>query len=302
MISKKLCRGCGAIENHHPSIHLKFIFLYYNSVDLKKRIIMRLKTLLFTLSTLCVFSSLEAMESAEALYDTKCASCHQKTIPQDISSLVAPPAMGVMRHVKMKYPDRASAIAFISEYVLNPQQDKAVCLPERIKAFGLMPSQKGLVNEAELSLIAGWMYDNFPPSNRAQQGRMCPPQGFKTQKAVKIEAFSPFLISSGLPHMTKLLMQHGDDPELALSEDQKRQLLIVRKTTMQNVKRLSPQIEALESKIKTMTMEGETTQTLFPMIERLSQLKAEITKVHIRCIHDTKSILTQEQTERLLQK
>jgi len=264
---------------------------------------MNLRNLVLISSALLgLLSNVQAVESGEALYDAKCAGCHLKTRPQDISSLVAPPVTGVMKHVKMQYSDKASALAFISEYVLNPQRDKAVCLSERIKAFGLMPSQRGIVSEAELALIAGWMYDNFPPSNTAKQGCMCPPQGLKTQKAVKIEAFSPFLISSGLPHMTKLLIQHGDDPELALSEDQKKQLLIVRKTTMQNVKRLSPQIEALESKIKTMTMKGETTQALFPMIEQLSQLKTEITKAHIQCIHDTKSILTQKQTERLLQK
>jgi hypothetical protein len=249
-----------------------------------------------------LLSNAQAIESGEALYDAKCASCHLKTRPQDISSLIAPPATGVMRHVKMQYTDKASAVAFISEYVLDPQRDKAVCLPERIKAFGLMPSQKGMVSKTELSLIAEWMYDNFPSSNRAQQGRMCPPKSFKTQKAVKIQTFSPFLISSGLPHMTKLLMQHWDDPELNLSDDQKTRLLVVRKTTMQGVKRLAPQVEELESKVKKMTMQGETTQTLFPMIERLSQLKTEITKTHIRCIHDTNSILTPEQTERLLHK
>ena len=100
---------------------------------------------------------------AEELFKNKCASCHITTHPTDMSKLIAPPLMGVMRHLKMTYPNKKDAVAFIKDYVVNPTKEKAVCMPMKIKRFGLMPSQKGNVTDEELELIANWMFDNFPP-------------------------------------------------------------------------------------------------------------------------------------------
>ncbi|NOZ90757.1 MAG: c-type cytochrome [Epsilonproteobacteria bacterium] len=100
---------------------------------------------------------------AENLFKTKCASCHTMTKPTDMSNLVAPAIMGVMRHVKMSYPAKDKAVAFMKDYVLNPSESKAICMPKKIKKFGVMPSQKGVVSEAELDVILPWLYDNFPP-------------------------------------------------------------------------------------------------------------------------------------------
>ncbi|WP_345976105.1 c-type cytochrome [Sulfurimonas sp. HSL3-7] len=100
----------------------------------------------------------------EALFDAKCAACHIKTrpTPEKKKGLTAPPAMGVMFHVKAAFSDRKAATAFVSDYALNPSEKKAKCLPRSIRRFGVMPSQKGAVTEAELSLIADYLYDNFP--------------------------------------------------------------------------------------------------------------------------------------------
>ena len=253
---------------------------------------MKLKTILLTLSAVSVLSSLaQASDAAEVLYDAKCASCHVKTKPNNPSILVAPAIMGVMRHVKMKYPAKEDAVKFISDYVLNPQKEKAVCMPQKLKRFGLMPSQKGNITEVELSSIANWLYDNFPPANF---------RGNQSQNMNDAKKSSPFLINTALPHMVKMVKQHWDDPVLNLSEVQKKKLLVVRKETMQNVQRLVPQVKALENKIIMMTMHGKNPQKLSPMVKQLSQLKAEATQVHIGCIYDTKNILTPEQVHFLL--
>jgi hypothetical protein len=108
---------------------------------------------------------------AEALFDQKCAARHIKTFPKDRSALVAPPVMGVMRHVKMAYPQKPEAIAFIVEYVMEPKREKATCMAQSIERFGLMPSQKESVTEAELEQIASWMFEHFPPKNfKGMQG------------------------------------------------------------------------------------------------------------------------------------
>jgi len=132
---------------------------------------MKLKTFLVTLgTTLLVTPTLYAQDGA-SLFEAKCAACHQTTRPSDMSTLVAPPVMGVMRHVKMRYGTKENAVAFIMSYALHPEKSKAVCMPQKIQRFGLMPSQKGNVSKEELRTIASWMYDNFPPKGFQGMGR-----------------------------------------------------------------------------------------------------------------------------------
>lgn len=114
---------------------------------------------------------------------------------------------------------------------------------------------------------------------------------------------SPFLINSkGMPHLTKLVKQNWDNENLALNKEQKGKLILVRKDTVGNVMRLKPQILKLEEEIINLSMQGENLQKIYPMIEKLSQLKAAATKVHVNCIYNTKNILTDKQLNFLLQK
>ena len=131
---------------------------------MKTKILLFVAALLFTPMTY-------GQTTGESLFDAKCASCHVKIRPADISTLVAPPAMGVMRHVKMTYGTKEEAVKFITEYALDPQESKSVCMADKIKRFGLMPSQKGKVRKEELSIIAGWMYENF--GSPGQGNRRC---------------------------------------------------------------------------------------------------------------------------------
>ncbi len=127
---------------------------------------MKFKITLLTLGTIVAFSSsVQAAESAEGLYDAKCAACHTKTRPTDMSKVLAPALMGVMRHIKMEYPDKDEAVKFMVDYVLEPSKEKAICMPKKIERFGLMPSQKGNVTEAQLTKITFWMFDNYPPAD-----------------------------------------------------------------------------------------------------------------------------------------
>ncbi|CAA6817423.1 MAG: Cytochrome c class I [uncultured Sulfurovum sp.] len=136
---------------------------------------MKLKKTIVILGALFLLTpSVYGETSGETLFKAKCAACHVKTRPSDISALVAPPAMGVMRHVKMRYSSKEEAVKFIVDYALNPEESKAVCMPDKIKRFGLMPSQKGNVTQAELQTIASWMYDNFGSLGQGQgHGQQC---------------------------------------------------------------------------------------------------------------------------------
>ncbi|MEA1954236.1 MAG: hypothetical protein U9O24_07565 [Campylobacterota bacterium] len=133
---------------------------------------MKKHIILLTLGAIFTFtSSATASEKAEGLYDAKCAMCHIKTRPTDMSKVVAPALMGVMRHIKMTYPNKDKAVAFMVDYILEPSREKAICMPKKIEKFGLMPSQKGNVTKEELTQITSWMFDNFPPADFRGMGQ-----------------------------------------------------------------------------------------------------------------------------------
>lgn len=101
------------------------------------------------------------IDEGKILFENKCAACHTATRPATIeamNSLIAPPMQGVMLHVKMAFEDDKKAVmAFIKDYTLNPSKEKALCMPQKIDRFGLMPSQKGNVTQEELDKIANYL-------------------------------------------------------------------------------------------------------------------------------------------------
>jgi hypothetical protein len=124
-----------------------------------------MKRVSIALLLLLTSNQLFANQDAEALFDAKCQACHIKSKPTDMSKMVAPAIMGVMRHVKMEYPNRDKAVEFMVDYIQNPTKEKSICMPQKIEKFGLMPSQKETASKEELEIISGWLYDNFPPAN-----------------------------------------------------------------------------------------------------------------------------------------
>lgn len=108
---------------------------------------------------------------------------------------------------------------------------------------------------------------------------------------------SPFLITGELPHLTKLLMQQWDNSTLQLTDDQKPQLLVVRKETMAGVKNISPQITSLQKQVTEGIFMGKTPDELYSIVQTISKLKAEATMIHLKCIFDTSKILNQEQLD-----
>ena len=104
-------------------------------------------------------------------------ACHVTSKPEDMSTLIAPPMMGVMMHVKNsvegknEIEKRQNAIDFIVDYAQYPSAEKSIFGAPAIERFNVMPSQKDNVTEEELTLIANYLYDNFPPKGM-KHGKM----------------------------------------------------------------------------------------------------------------------------------
>jgi hypothetical protein len=100
--------------------------------------------------------------STKELFESKCEVCHKIQV-EDKSSLIAPPINKVIMHVKRSFKDKNQSIAFMKDYVINPNPKKTIC--PSIDIFGVMPSQKGLVTDSELDKIVNYIYDNFAQNN-----------------------------------------------------------------------------------------------------------------------------------------
>jgi len=125
---------------------------------------MKIKILLsHTLLCSLNFCSAFAQEDPKILFEQKCAVCHLKQRPayEEMKSLIAPPIMGVMTHVKDAKSSKTDAVNFIVDYIFDPKPEKALCMKESIERFGLMPAQQGNLSKEEAISIAGYLFENY---------------------------------------------------------------------------------------------------------------------------------------------
>ncbi len=118
--------------------------------------------LIFTLLSLS--ASIFAMQSGEELFIQKCTSCHSINMPKSHSTLLAPPAVGLMFHLNENFSNDEEIKEHILTFTLHPDKETAIC--KSVRSFGLMPSQKDNVSEKELKLIADWLVDDVYISRR----------------------------------------------------------------------------------------------------------------------------------------
>jgi hypothetical protein len=106
---------------------------------------------------------------------------------------------------------------------------------------------------------------------------------------------SPFLIKHGLPHLTKMIMPYMNDPVFNLTPEQKTKLAAVRKETLGTIKQIKPQVMQLKKEIVQASTSGASADSLKTKVEKLASLEAEATMIHLKCIEQTKDILTKDQ-------
>ena len=119
-------------------------------------------------------------------------------------------------------------------------------------------------------------------------------------KKQKMKMNSPFLIKHGLPHLTKMIMPYMNDPAFNLTSEQKFQLAKVRKTTMNAIMEAKPKVMALRKEIVRSSQAGVSADKLKDKVAELGLLEAAATMAHLKCIEDTKAILTKDQIYFLL--
>ena len=119
----------------------------------------------------------------ERVYHEKCAKCHPLYIPADklmknflemnnsLLHLKAPSVNQLAYRLKQRIGDPKGdkdvqlmeVRAFLQDYLIHPDKQKSVCLPEVLTHFETMPSMKGKIDEEEIDAVAEWIYFFMPP-------------------------------------------------------------------------------------------------------------------------------------------
>jgi hypothetical protein len=108
----------------------------------------------------------------EVIYAKKCAMCH--TAGGAAHSRVGPPITLAMKNAvigidavdgpfKNEAALKEAVVDFLKDYLYEPSREKSNCEDISFERFGMMPSLKGFISEAELNVVVPWVYDQFKP-------------------------------------------------------------------------------------------------------------------------------------------
>lgn len=256
-----------------------------------------MKIIITILLSLVLTHTLYAKDAA-ILLQKNCASCHLLTTPTPdiIPTLKAPAMEAVVFHIKLAIDDPKNMRNFIVDYVLNPKASKSVCESNKVRKFGVMPSQKGKISTTDLEMIANYIIVKYPSKDFENMIKE-----IQTNDKIAALVNSPFLINkTRLPHLTKILLHNWDKASLGLNQEQKTKLLLVRKETLSAVKKIKKEVAKLEKEIIEIVVDNEDLTLVDTKLDALAKLKIEGTKIHIHCLRKSISILSEEQLELLL--
>jgi len=112
------------------------------------------------IATLLVGVTLSATDKGAELVDQKCTPCHlfsSSSSKLTDGKMGGPPMWGIMKKIRAKYANSADRIAFIRDYAMQPTEEKMLFPAATREYFGVMPSMKDRVSDAEMQQIAEYL-------------------------------------------------------------------------------------------------------------------------------------------------
>jgi len=118
---------------------------------------------LITVSLILATSTLLlASQSSEEIAVKYCGECHLmgKITKDKLNKMKAPPYWALAKMANQKYSKREDKVKYIIDYALSPAEEKMLFPHETRDRFGVMPSQKGKVTEAQIKEISNYILGN----------------------------------------------------------------------------------------------------------------------------------------------
>jgi mono/diheme cytochrome c family protein len=128
-----------------------------------------LAILIFLVSAFTILTAKDL--TGEAIYNAKCATCHTLDVKKDMTgkdraemmkNFKAPPMAKVSAKVRDSFKEDANkSIAFVADYIVNPDINKSLCMAMAVKKFGVMPAVGKGMTSKEIAVVSKWLVTNF---------------------------------------------------------------------------------------------------------------------------------------------
>lgn len=110
-----------------------------------------------------------------------------------------------------------------------------------------------------------------------------------------------FLVPNNLPFLAGLSLHHPKSSTLKLSDKQIEAIKQIKKITVPAVVKKSKKIKMLELELaQKIAVESNDAESQFKLVDHISKLRTELTKAHLKCINEVRSVLSKEQYTKLL--
>ncbi len=112
-----------------------------------------------------------------------------------------------------------------------------------------------------------------------------------------------FLMPKNLPYLVGMTLYHPSSSNLELSKQQIEAILNIKKELMSAAAKKALVIKKLELDVmQKISFKHKSVKAaeLYPAIDEIAKLRAELTKIHLDCIEKVKAVLTPEQFEEML--
>lgn len=112
-----------------------------------------------------------------------------------------------------------------------------------------------------------------------------------------------FLVTKNLPFLVGMTLYDPSSSNLKLSQDQIDAILKIKKELMSEAAKKALVIKKLELELMqkvSFKHKSPKVSELYPMVDEIAKLRAELTKIHLDCIENVKAVLTEEQFEEML--
>ncbi|PNV82184.1 MAG: hypothetical protein C0627_11455 [Sulfurimonas sp.] len=112
-----------------------------------------------------------------------------------------------------------------------------------------------------------------------------------------------FLIPKNLPYLVGMTLYDSSSSKLGLSQKQIDAILKVKEDLMSKAVKKALVIKKLELDMMqqiSFKHKSQKVTELYPRVDEIAKLRAELTKIHLECIEKVKAVLTPEQFEEML--
>lgn len=112
---------------------------------------------------------LSATVNIEELAVEKCGGCHIMGVvsKEKIKNMKAPPYWAIAKKMRETFEKKEQMLKYMVDFTYEPAAQKMLFPQDSLKLFGLMPSQKGKVTEAEIAQILEYVLgDHLPEAQR----------------------------------------------------------------------------------------------------------------------------------------